>query len=240
PIALLLLDYWPLLRFADSGRADPRSFQRSLRDLILEKIPLLALSVAAGCLTIFVHHKEGALTVSMPLAWRMKNTLYSYVACLGKEIWPSHLAAFYPHPENSLAWSFVALCTLLLVAFTVLAWRFRSHRYWIVGWLWYLATMSPMVGVIQSGRQGMADRYMQLPMIGLLVALVWFAADYAAQVRLNNMALAGSFALLAVPYLSVTHNQIGYWRDSTTLFTHALEVTSHNGIAENNLGSAYL
>src|SRR5262249_34029825 len=125
PIALLLLDYWPLLRFADSGRAAPRSFQRSLRDLILETIPLLALSVAAGCLTIFVHHKEGALTVSMPLAWRMKNALYSYVAYLGKEIWPSHLAAFYPHPENSLAWSFVTLCTLLLIAFTVLAWRFR-------------------------------------------------------------------------------------------------------------------
>lgn len=237
PFALFLLDYWPLRRFPDSEDVNHR---RSFVQLILEKIPLLALSVAAGAMTLFVHHKEGALTASMPLAWRVKNALYSYVAYLGKEIWPSRLAAFYPHPENSLAWSIVTLCTLLLLAITALAWHCRQHRYLLVGWFWYLGTMFPMIGFIQSGRQGMADRYMQLPMLGVLVAVIWFVADSAARARLDRNLLTASFALATVPYVLVSHTQIAYWHDSISLFTHALQVTHNNGVAENDLGSALL
>jgi tetratricopeptide (TPR) repeat protein len=238
PFALLLLDYWPLRRFPDSEDANHR---RSFAQLVLEKIPLLVLSVGAGAMTLFVHHKEGALTASVPLAWRVKNALYSYIAYLGKQIWPSHLAVFYPHPENSLSWSVVALCTMLLLAITALIWRYRQRRYLLVGWLWYLGTMFPMIGFIQSGRQGMADRYMQLPMLGLLVALIWFIADSAARARLDRRnLLTASFALLAVPYVLVSHVQIAYWHDSISLFTHALQVTHNNGVAENDLGSALL
>ena len=229
PIGLLLLDYWPL-----------RRFRQSVRDLVFEKIPLLALAVAGGCMTLFVHHKEGTLTGSMPWAWRLQNVTYSYAAYLGKEVWTARLGVFYPHPENSLPWTTVALCGLLLVAISVTVWRLRAQRYLLVGWLWYLATMFPMIGFIQSGRQGMADRYMQLPALGILVAIIWFAADWAARANVNRNLLAGSFALVAAPYIFVTHTQIGYWRDSITLFTHTLEVTGHNGIAENDLGSAYL
>jgi protein O-mannosyl-transferase len=237
PFALLLLDYWPLRRFPHSEDANHR---RSFAQLVLEKIPLLAVSAAAGAMTLFVHHKQGALTASMPLAWRVKNALYSYVAYLGKEIWPSHLAVFYPHPENSLAWSVVAVCTVLLVAITVLAWRNRQRRYLLVGWLWYLGTMFPMIGFIQSGRQGMADRYMQLPMLGVLVAVIWFIADSAARARLDRNLLTASLALVAAPYVLVSHAQIAYWHDSISLFTHALQVTHNNGVAENDLGSALL
>ena len=240
PIGLLLLDYWPLRRIVDSEPLEARRFPRSFGDLVLEKIPLLALSIAGGCMTLFVHHKEGTLTGSMPWAWRLKNVTYSYAAYLGKEIWPVRLGVFYPHPENSLPWTTVALCGLLLVAVSVAVWRFRAQRYLLMGWLWYLATIFPMIGFIQSGRQGMADRYMQLPMLGVLVAIVWLVADWAARARLNQNVLAGSFALIAAPYIFVTHTQIGYWRDSITLFTHTLEVTRNNGIAENDLGSAYL
>jgi len=237
PLTLLLLDYWPLRRFPDS---DDAKLRRSFGQLVLEKIPLLALSIAAGGMTLFVHHKEGALTGAMPLAWRVKNALYSYVAYLGKEIWPSHLAVFYPHTENSLAWSAVALCTLLLLAITALAWRFRQRRYLLVGWLWYLGTMFPMIGFIQSGRQGMADRYMQLPMLGVLVAAILFFADVAARARLDRNLLTASFTLIAVPYALVSHAQIAYWHDSISLFTHALQATHDNGVAENDLGSALL
>jgi len=237
PFVFLLLDYWPLGRFPDSEDANHR---RSFAQLVLEKIPLFALSVAAGAMTLFVHHKEGALTASMPFAWRVKNALYSYVAYLGKEIWPSHLAVFYPHPENYLAWSVVAICTLFLLAITALAWRYRQHRYLLVGWLWYLGTMFPMIGFIQSGRQGMADRYMQLPMLGVLVAVIWFIADFAVRARLDRNLLTASFALVAAPYALVSHTQIAYWHDSISLFTHALQVTHNNGVAENDLGSALL
>jgi len=240
PVALLLLDYWPLRRFPDSGDAQFRGFPRSFAHLVLEKIPLLALSVAAGGMTLFVHHKEGALSASMPLAWRVKNALYSYIAYLGKEVWPSHLAVFYPHPEDSLPWSIVALCTLLLLGVTALAWRYRQRRYLLVGWLWYLGTMFPMIGFIQSGRQGMADRYMQLPMLGMLVAVIWSLADGVARARLSRNLVAASFAIVAAPYALITHAQIAHWRDSIALFTHALEVTRNNGFAENDLGSALL
>jgi len=239
PFGLLLLDYWPLRRLPNPGEfGEARPFLSVFRTLVIEKIPLLLLAAAGGWMTLYVHHKEGALTAAMPFSWRLQNVLYSYAAYLGKAVWPARLAVFYPHPENSLPWWRLLLAASVLIAISAIVWRFRAIRYLLFGWLWYLGTMFPMIGLVQSGRQGMADRYMHIPMLGIIVALVWLLADWATRLKLNQGLLTVSFFILVSPYVYVTHKQLGYWRDSYALFTHTLEVTKNNGIAENNLGVA--
>src|SRR5262249_41963712 len=172
PFAMVLLDYWPLGRIAGaedeqvtSGRG--RKLFVDLRKSLLEKIPLFAMAGAAALITLRIHHDEGALTSTMPFLWRLKNAAFSYGAYLGKAVWPSNLAAFYPHPANSLAWWKVAAAVAAILAITGLVWRFREERYLIVGWLWFLGTLFPMCGIVQSGRQGMADRYVYISLLGL-------------------------------------------------------------------------
>jgi protein O-mannosyl-transferase len=241
PIALLLLDYWPLHRLPEpKAQGDAPSFSATFRRLTVEKIPFFVLAAAAGGMTLLVHHKEGALAATLPLSWRFRNVIYSYLAYIGKLIWPVHLAVFYPHPENSLSWRTVILAAIFLAAISAVIWHFRERRYLLMGWLWYLATMFPMVGLIQSGRQGMADRYMYIPMLGIFVAVVWLFSDWAAKLKLSRGIVTACFLLALVPYVYLTRTQISYWRDSYTLFSHTLEVTGNNGIAENNLGAALM
>lgn len=241
PFGLLLLDYWPLRRLPElHGRADLASFLSSLRVLVMEKIPLFLLAAAGGWMTLLMHRKEGALAVAMPFSWRLKNVLYSYLAYIGKAIWPAHLAVFYPHPENSLPWRTVILAAILLAAISAAVWLFRKRGYLVTGWLWYLGTIFPMIGLVQSGRQGMADRYMYIPMLGLFAAAVWLVADLAANLKLSREIVVACFLILIVPYVYLTRMQISYWRDSYTLFSHTVAVTRNNGIAENNLGAALM
>ena len=236
PFAMLLLDYWPLGRFANfDGTASAKS---SLPRLLLEKVPLFLLSTGAGWLTLQIHRKEKALTAAMPLAWRMKNVIYSYAVYLGKTFWPTRLAVFYPHPENSLATWKVLLGAVVLAGISILVYTNRRRKYLVVGWLWYLGTAFPMIGLIQSGRQGMGDRYAYLPLIGIFIAVIWLFADLANEHKWNLQILAGGFLMLLIAFAFVTQKQIRYWRNSITLFTHTLDVTSRNAIAENNLGSA--
>ncbi len=239
PFGLLLLDYWPLGRFRETQKGDEarRSFPTFLT-LAVEKIPLLLMSAAAGWMTLYMHRKDASLTLAMPLTWRLKNVAYSYLAYIGKAIWPTRMAVFYPHPENSLPWSTIIISIAVLAGISGLVWRLREKRYLVVGWLWFLVTMAPMSGIVQSGRQGMADRYMYVPMIGLFVAAIWFLGDWAARLRLNPGLLTVAFLVSVSPYVYVAHTQIGYWHDSYTLFSHAVQVTKNNGIAENNLGAA--
>jgi protein O-mannosyl-transferase len=241
PFGLLLLDYWPLGRLSyveDSG--EKRGFLSAFLTLAIEKIPLLLLSVAASLITLRLHRKEGALAAAMPFSWRLKNAIYSYWVYLGKAIWPSRLAVFYPHPENSLAWWKVIIAALLLGGISAMVWRFREKRYLVFGWLWYLGTMVPMIGIVQSGRQGMAGRFMYIPMLGLLVALVWLLGDWASRLRLHQGIAAVCFVVLVSPYAYLTRKQIGYWHDSLSLFSYTLQVTDKNGIAENNMGAALI
>ncbi len=241
PFALLLLDYWPLRRLPDIREpGGKREFLSTFLMLLAEKIPLLLMSAAAGWMQIYMNGKNGVLAVAMPFTWRLKNALYSYIAYLGKAIWPSRLAVFYPHPENSLALWKVILASLLLVGISAIVWRFRERKYLLIGWLWYLGTMVPMIGIVQSGRQGMADRFMYIPMLGLFVAAVWLAGEWASRVHMQQGIAVTSFVLLISPYVYQTRKQISYWRDSYSLFAHTLEVTSNNGIAENNFGVALL
>jgi Tfp pilus assembly protein PilF len=207
---------------------------------VIEKIPLFVMAAAGGAVTVYVHSREHALTASMPFSWRFKNAIFSYVAYLGKAIWPVGLAPYYPHPENTLTWTLVALAGLGLVAISVIVWRFRERKYLLVGWLWYLGTILPMIGFIQTGRQGMADRFMHIPMMGLLFALVWLVGDLAAEKHWQKEIAVAIFLLVAAPYAAVTIKQISYWHDSYTLFAHTLDVTRNNGFAENNFAVALM
>jgi protein O-mannosyl-transferase len=241
PFALLLLDYWPLRRLPGTdAEGKPRAFLTAFRALVLEKIPLFLMAAAGGAVTVYVHSREHALTASMPFSWRFKNAIFSYVAYLAKAIWPADLAPYYPHPENTLSWAIVALTGLALAGITFLVWRFRARKYLVLGWLWYLGTMLPMIGFIQTGRQGMADRFMHIPMMGLLFALVWLVADVAAEKHWQKEIAMAIFLLVAAPYAATTVKQISYWHDSYTLFAHTLEVTKNNGIAENDFGVALM
>ena len=241
PFALLLLDYWPLGRLPGkaSGEASEVFFPALLR-LVVEKIPLFLLAIAGGVVTLVVHSREHALTAAMPFAWRFKNAIFSYVMYLAKALWPAKLAPYYPHPENSLSWLTVALAGLVLLGISFMVWRHRDRKYLVMGWLWYLGTMLPMIGFIQTGRQGMADRFMHIPMMGLLAGIVWWIAEEAAARNWHKEIAAALFLLAAAPYAAITVNQIGYWHGSYTLFAHTLAVTRHNGFAENDFGVALM
>jgi protein O-mannosyl-transferase len=241
PFALLLLDYWPLARLPGTDAAGkPRDFFVALRALVMEKIPLFVMAAAGGAVTVYVHSREHALTASMPFSWRFKNAIFSYIAYLGKAVWPVGLAPYYPHPENTLTWTVVALAGLGLVAITAVVWRLRERKYLLMGWLWYLGTMLPMIGFIQTGRQGMADRFMHIPMMGLLFAVVWLIADLAAEKHWQKEIAIAIFLLVLAPFAALTIKQIAYWHDSYTLFAHTLEVTRNNGFAENDFGVALM
>ena len=241
PFALLLLDYWPLGRLSGTDTdGNSRKFYPALRALVIEKIPLFVMAAAGGAVTVYVHSREHALTATMPFSWRFKNAIFSYLAYLGKAIWPVGLAPYYPHPENTLSWTIVALSGLALAAITLIVWRFRERKYLLMGWLWYLGTMLPMIGFIQTGRQGMADRFMHIPMMGLLFALVWLIGDLAAERHWQKEIAVAMFLLALAPFAALTIKQIGYWHDSYTLFAHTLDVTKNNGFAENDFGVALM
>jgi tetratricopeptide (TPR) repeat protein len=244
PVILLLLDYWPLRRFEQrssiTGTAkilnsgnQPRVTQR----LFLEKIPLLILS-AGSCVVTFVLQERATGSIPpLPLLWRVQNTFVSYVIYVWKTLWPTHLAVFYPHPNNTLPIWEVGLAIVFLLAITVSAIVFRNKRpYVFTGWFWYLVMLVPVIGLVQVGEQSHADRYTYLPHIGLFLLAVWFAADLTA-VRQSRSRFATATAAIIILALAWTASiQASYWRNSEILWTHALRVTSDNDFAQNNLG----
>ena len=241
PFLLLLWDYWPL-RHTFSKPVE--TLQRpSGMHLAVEKVPLFATSAASSWITLYAQRGGGALGMweLLPLGSRIGNAIYSYAGYVGKGLWPSGLAVFYPHPENSLAgWKIVA-AAMLTFAITGLAWRYRESRpYLLMGWLWYLLAMLPMIGVVQVGRQAMADRYAYLPFIGLFIIAVWGGSEVLSRLQMSGTVQVVIASAALVGYASAALLQINYWRNSYTLFSHALQVTTHNGIAEDNLGAALM
>jgi len=235
PLALLVMDYWPLRRMSDKPEGG-FSWKTALK-LGAEKLPLLAMSTGASFMTLYLHHRDHTLASGFPISWKVKNGTYCYLAYLGKFFWPVRLGAFYPHPENSLSWWIVGFLAMALIGASAAIWKFRERRYLGAGWIWYLATLFPMVGYVQSGRQGMADRYIYIPMIGVIFALVWLIADWAKEKSANPQVLSLVLLLAVAPCVYLTETQIGYWRDSYTLFSHTLAVTTRNGMIENSFGS---
>lgn len=218
PLVLLLLDYWP--------------FARGFR--IREKLPFLALSAAVSVVT-YAAHAEAKAVVSLetiPLGMRVENALVQCATYIGKMFWPSGLAIFYPYPTGSLVWQ-AALAGVGIAAVTVMAIRMaRKRPYLIVGWLWFLITLAPVIGLIQAGQQSRADRYMYIPMIGLSMALVWGAAELLQGRPQAQVALA---AAVCAACAAVTWSQVGYWEDGVKLFQRAVDVTGDNYVARFNL-----
>jgi Flp pilus assembly protein TadD len=229
PVVLLLLDYWPLKRIADR-----KSFWR----MTLEKLPLFALSAAASIVAIALQVQSPASVGQLPFGWRLQNALVSYVTYIWQIFWPTNLAVFYPHPDDRLALWQVALAAAFLIAITwlVLALR-RTRPYLIVGWLWYLIMLLPVIGIVEVGLQGHADRYTYLPHVGLYIALTWLTADIARSLRYRKEILASVGSVIVIILSACAWQQTTYWRNSETLWTRTLAVTTDNDVALTNLGT---
>ncbi len=237
PFVLLLLDYWPLCR-NEARRPDQG---RQPWQLIIEKIPLIALSVGSSVVTFVV--QKGALgwTEQLPVPARINNAVVSYVLYIWQMLWPMKLAVFYPHPEYRLPVWEIILSFLFLAGVTVAAIALRKRRpYFITGWLWYLGMLVPVIGLVQVGWQGRADRYTYLPQVGLYILITWAVFDFTAAWRRQRMILSAAGITIVGLLTWRAWVQTSYWRDSETLFTHALEITSNNDVAENNLGIVFL
>jgi len=244
PFLLLLWDYWPLRRLklrtnAPESRGTPT---RSVGALILEKIPLFALSAASAIVTMAAQRSGGAVrsAIEYPFGIRIENAIGAYFDYIGRMLWPMQLAPMYPHPGDSLRPWQIGLSAVFVVAVTALVLRFRKKRYLAVGWFWYLGALVPMIGLVQVGLQATADRYMYLPMIGLLLMLCWAIADWAGN-RYNRAVLVGTAAGLILAALgTLTVRQVSFWHDSETLWSHAVAITKDNFVAHVNLGETYL
>ena len=225
PLILLLLDYWPLNR--------PRRF--------LEKVPLLILAAASSVVTFFVQQEAGAVQglISLPISDRISRACVSYVTYAWKAIWPARLAVFYPFSPLPL-WETIGAAFLLAVV-TLLAFRVRHKApYLFVGWAWFVVSLVPVIGLVQVGTQAWADRYTYLPYIGLFIAIVWTVADVVKRIALAaRLALPVTAAIVVVLLAVTAHAQVQFWKNSETLWSRALAVTSNNGYAEAGLGMAY-
>ena len=236
PLVLLLLDYWPLGRFAKSVN-EPKCFFIP-RQLLLEKIPMFALA-AVGCgVTLLAQHEAIMTSEEVPFPLRITNALVSYAVYLKQMFYPAKLALLYPLPKNGLpVWeSFLALVFLTVVSGGVFVWR-RKRPYLMVGWLWYLGMLVPVIGLVQVGLQAHADRYTYLPQIGLYVMVVWLVADLCAAWQYRRMVLGGTMAIVIAALTVCSRIQTAYWRDNELLWTHTLACTTNNALAHNGLGN---
>lgn len=209
-------------------------------DLLLEKIPLILLSILASITVFLVQLKSGVLYSlnPFPLQVRIENALVSYIAYIGKMLWPVHLAVFYPHPLQTLDLWKVLGALALLIAITMLCWRYRTKRYGLVGWCWYLGTLVPVIGLVQVGVQAMADRYAYIPLIGLFMILTWGATDLWGNRPYRKPVLAVGAAVILILCTVMTWKQAAVWQDREILYTHAVRTVPNNYWAYNNLGAA--
>jgi tetratricopeptide (TPR) repeat protein len=230
PFVLLLLDYWPL------DRINGQLWKR-----VAAKIPLMALSVVSSVITFLIQKGAVGRTEELPILERINNAIVSYVLYIWQMLWPMNLAVFYPHPENRLPLWEIVLCLLFLLSITVAAIALRKRMpYLITGWFWYLGMLVPVIGVVQVGWQGRADRYTYLPQIGLYIALTWAVTDLIGSYRYRHAILSTAGVLVITALSLCAWVQTSYWRDSETLFKHALAVTTNNDVAQNNLGIVFL
>jgi protein O-mannosyl-transferase len=245
PFVLFLLDYWPLGRMSFGKPAIGASAEaacsrrRGFWLLIVEKLPLLLLSAASCAVTVWA--QQGAIQSLdyLPIATRMANAVVSYVAYLGKMFYPVDLAVIYPHAGAGLpGWQVAGGLALLAAISAGVVLLRRKCPYLIVGWLWYLGMLVPVIGLVQVGKQSMADRYTYLPQIGLYVAVAWGVAQLTQSWRHGRLACGLAAAASLGALMIAACEQTSYWRDSETLFNHALACTSENAIAHCNLGIA--
>jgi len=235
PFLLLLLDFWPLDRIGPAINVFNAS---SWKRLILEKIPLFLMSAAVSLVTYLVQKRSGAVSPTdlLPMLPRLVNAAVSYLRYAQKTLWPEGLGVFYPHPG---AWPLALVLTavgflVLMTSVAMVLWR--RCPYWLVGWFWYLGTLVPVIGLVQVGDQAMADRYMYLPSVGLFLLIIWSFADLWPR-RERILQPGSSLVCVALgACLLITSRQVGYWKNSLTLFSHTAEVAPNNFLALNNVG----
>jgi tetratricopeptide (TPR) repeat protein len=233
PFVLLLLDYWPLERFD--------KHPQQVRRLLMEKVPFLGLSAIVSATTYFAQQSGGAVIAleKIPLDYRIANMFFSYLRYIGKTVWPSRLAVIYPHPHINPLGVAAVTCALLFIVLSLFSIETgRRKRYVMVGWLWYVGTLVPVIGLVQVGSQGMADRYMYLPMVGLLIIIAWFFKDLAVSRpgwKAVTVISAGAVIFTAI---ILTRTQVRYWQNNITLFEHTTKITEDNAGAETDYGIA--
>lgn len=250
PFVLLLLDYWPLNRFEirwpakrvkDQCKSTPAvdghvTFNR----LIVEKIPFLILSVISSIIT-FIAQRSGGATRNIDdfsLGSRIANALLSYVRYIGKMFWPEDPAVFYPVGNIAVGQS--VLCLILLVGITLMVLAFgRSRKYLPVGWFLFIGTLVPVIGLVQVGLQAYADRYTYIPYIGLFIMIAWGLTEFLSSRPYHKAVLSASMVIAVTLMGGYSYRQVGFWRDSVTLFVHAIEVVPNNHIAYYSLARAY-
>ena len=231
PFLLLLWDYWPLGRYGSEssliGTLRPVGGRRSWSWLLWDKCPLFLLSAMSAVITIKAQEAGGAIHGSSQYSFRLRleNAVFSYWRYLRNACLPTRLSPFYPHPQDSIRFWPVAASALLLCVLTGLALHYRRHRYLCVGWLWFLAALLPMIGLVQVGEQAMADRYAYLPLVGIFLILCWGVPEWASRYNVPGTWLRISVAAVLSALSLLTYRQISYWHDAVTLWSHALKVT---------------
>ncbi len=235
PFVMLLLDYWPLRLMAGDRR--PGFVLR----LVLEKWPFFLLA-GLSCMVTFVAQRNGEAIVPLenyPAGLRLENSLTAYAEYLLKTIWPVNLAVIYPL-RPAISWFAVLSAAAVLILLSAAAWRVRGHSpCWLVGWLWFLGTLVPVIGLVPVGIAALADRYTYLPLVGIFIAVVFGVRDLAARFRVPKVVVTAAAVLALAGCLVLTERQLGCWQDSGSLFRHALAVTKDNGMAQLNLGTEF-
>ncbi|MFZ2633431.1 MAG: tetratricopeptide repeat protein [Desulfosalsimonadaceae bacterium] len=244
PCVLLLMDFWPLNRlkvFSDKSPALGIFRQASPVRLIVEKIPLLVLSVLSMLLSVIALHNQNQIVSAhfIPISLRIENAIISYVRYIVKIIWPQDMAIYYPFPDSIPLWQVSSSLILLTAAFAIVLFLHKKAPYLAVGWLWFIGTLTPVTGIIQGGLwPAIADRWTYVPAIGIFIIISWGGAALLSKVSKKPVLRAITpFIILTILIIS-SRNQVSYWENSITLFSHALDVTEHNDIAHYNLGVA--
>lgn len=241
PIVLLLMDYWPLKRFSLKGGSATQAIRHSW-PYVREKLPLCALVVVSCVITFVVQSSAGAVSTfaDKPLSARMANAAVSYVAYIRMMLWPSGIAAHYPYPSRFPVWKVVGAALLLVVLTWLTLFRLRNRPYCAIGWLWYVVTLIPVIGLIQVGSQAMADRYTYIPLVGLFIIAAWGGADTALHRPRTHKVLRTAATAAITACAASTWVHLGYWRDSETLWRRALVVTTDNDVAHLHLGTTLM
>jgi tetratricopeptide (TPR) repeat protein len=238
PFVILLLDFWPLQRFSFSSTLN------SQLSTVFEKWPFFLLAAASCVVTFLVQSQRNGDAVAslelIPLHYRLLNTVIAYGRYLLKTVWPVNLAVIYPLPDH-LSWIYAAAATSTAALFIIswLVWRgCGKHPYLLVGWLWFLGTLVPVIGLVQVGSAALADRYTYVPLIGIFIAVTFGGCDLAKRFQIPRIVLAAAASMILAACVILTETQLRYWRDSESLFAHALAVTKNNHVAHVNLGVA--
>ncbi|MBF0327635.1 MAG: glycosyltransferase family 39 protein [Nitrospirae bacterium] len=239
PFVLLMIDWWPLGRFSPAGYAEGVLKRSNLARLLVEKIPFIILSLCSGVITYIAHQAD--ISYKLSFAEKVGRAVVAYTSYLGKMFWPANLAVIYPFSVEPPGLVKIIIATITVLTITALVFVMRQRAsYLITGWMWYIITLLPVIGLVHIGHHAMADRYTYIPLIGVFVMLVWGISEVLKKWHFRKFILPMLFLLTLGGIVLITRMQLQHWKNSITLFSHAVEVTEKNWMAHNNLGKVIL